>query len=135
MRSARYAAGSLLVALMACSNSSEVAAGPASPEISATEFEARATTAGLELTNHGQVDVYHRARDPLSLALSGPIPCLAPTNCPRVPAQGRATVPFAEAIVGYRPDTERAIVYWWHFVPQRDGSFGADEVRTIEVIF
>jgi hypothetical protein len=134
MRSVTYAASSFLIALVACSSSPEVAAGPASPEISGTEFEARATAAGLELTNHGQVDVYYRAWDPLSLALSDRIPCLAPTGCPRVPAQGRVTVPFEEAIVGYRPDTERAIVYWWHFVPQRDGSFGADEVSTTEVI-
>jgi hypothetical protein len=43
------------------------------------------------------------------------------------------TVPSEEAIVGYRPETQRAIVYWWHFVPQMDGSFVADEVRTMEL--
>jgi len=44
------------------------------------------------------------------------------------------TVPFEEAIVGYRPDTERATVYWWHFVRQSDGSLTPGDVRTIEVM-
>lgn len=135
MRSVDFAAGALIVALVACGNSPEVAAGPASPEIAGTDFEARATAPGLELTNHGSDAVYYRALDPLSLALSAPIPCETPTDCPRISPRSRVTVPFEEAIVGYRADTERALVYWWHFVPQRDGSVAADEVSTVEVIF
>jgi hypothetical protein len=45
------------------------------------------------------------------------------------------TVPFEEAIVGYRFDTQRATVYWWHFVQQPDGSFSSDQVRTVELAF
>jgi hypothetical protein len=45
------------------------------------------------------------------------------------------TVPFEEAIVGYRSDTERATVYWWRFVAQPGGSLTPDEVRTIELVF
>jgi hypothetical protein len=104
-------------------------------EVVGDELEARATADGLELTNRSGAPVYYRARDPLSLALSGPIPCLEPLDCPSVPAGGSVTVPFEEAIVGYRPDTEQALVHWWHFVQQPDGSAAADEVRTIEVSF
>jgi hypothetical protein len=77
--------------------------------------------------------VYYRARDPLTLALSDRIPCLEPLNCPSVPAGKRVTVPFEEAVVGYRPGTELVLVHWWHFVQR--GSAVADEVRTIEVAF
>jgi hypothetical protein len=50
-----------------------------------------------------------------------------------VPAGKRVTVPFEEAVVGYRPGTELVLVHWWHFVQR--GSAVADEVRTIEVAF
>jgi hypothetical protein len=63
---------------------------------------------------------------PCPLALADRIPCLAPDPCPHVPAQSRVTVPFEEAIVGYRFDTQRATVYWWHFVQQPDGSLSSD---------
>jgi hypothetical protein len=133
MHPATYAASPLLISLVACGSSPQPTT-PSSPGFTRTEFEARATADGVEFTNHGTTAVYYRARDPLSLALSDRIPCLAPAPCPRVPAQSRVTVPFEEAIVGYRSDTERALVYWWHFVPQVDGSFIADEVRTMEMI-
>lgn len=134
MRPATYTVSSLLITLVACGSSPQPAS-PSSPNITATEFEARITADGVEFTNQGAAAVYYRARDPLSLALSAPIPCLEPTPCPHVPAHSRVTVTFEEAIVGYRPETERATVYWWHFVPQLDGSVIADEVRTMEVAF
>jgi hypothetical protein len=135
MRPATHVVCSLLFALQACASSPELPAGPSTPGTSGTEFEARPTADGVEFTNHGAATIYYRAHDPMSLALSGPIPCLEPAHCPQVPAQSRVTVPSEEAIVGYRSDTERATVYWWHFVPQPDGSFAPDEVRTTEVIF
>lgn len=134
MRPATYAVTSLLITLAACGRSPEVSTGPSSLGITGTEFEARATADGVEFTNRSTAAVYYRARDPMSLALSDRIPCLEPARCPQVPAQSRVTVPFEEAIVGYRSDTEQATVYWWHFVSQVDGSIAADEVRTIEVI-
>jgi hypothetical protein len=135
MRLETYIASSLLITLMACASSPEVSAGPSTPAITDTEFEARPTVGGVEFTNHGAATIYYRAHDPMSLALSDRIPCLGPAHCPHVPAQSQVTVPFEEAIVGYRSDTKRATVYWWHFVPQPDGSLIPDEVRTIEVIF
>jgi len=135
MRRETYVTSSLLITLMSCASSPEVSAGPSTPGITGTEFEARPTADGVELTNHGAATVYYRAHDPMSLALSDRIPCLEPAHCPQVPAQSRVTLPFEEAIVGYRSDTPRATVYWWHFVPQPDGSLTPDEVRTIEVIF
>jgi hypothetical protein len=72
-------------------------------------------------------------RDPLSLALSDRIPCLEPASCPSVPARATVTVPFGRAIVGYRPDTERVLVYRWHFVQRPDGKPEADLVRTFEM--
>jgi hypothetical protein len=134
MRPETYVAGSLLSTLMACASSPEVSAGPSTPGITGTEFEACPTAEGVEFTNHGAATIHYRAHDPMSLALSDRIPCLELAHCPHVPAQSRVTVPFEEAIVGYRSDTKRATVYWWHFVPQPDGSLTPDEVRTIEVI-
>jgi hypothetical protein len=124
-----------ILLLCACAGPPEEPAEPSSPEFSAGDFEARATSEGLELVNHSPAAVYYRARDPLTLALSDRIPCLEPERCPSVPARGRVKVPFAEAIVGYRTETQRAEVYWWHFVPQPDGSVAADQVRTLEVVF
>ena len=135
MRPETYVASSLLITLVACAGSPEVPAGPSAPVIAGAQFEARPTADGLEFTNHGRATVYYRARDPMSLALSDRIPCLEPAHCPNVPPQSRVTVPFEEAVVGYRSDTERATVYWWHFIPQPDGSLTPDEVRTIQVIF
>ena len=123
----------LLIAAPACSGPPPVPADPSSVEILDELLEARATEAGLELTNHGDAPVYYRVRDPMSLALSDRIPCLEPLDCPNVPAGSRVTVPLEDAIVGYRPDTERALVHWWHFVQRGDGSVAADEVRTLEV--
>jgi hypothetical protein len=134
MRAETFLAAALLIALAGCAGPPEEPADPVAPGILQGQLEARATAKGLELTNHGTSPVYYRARDPLSLALSDRIPCLKRENCPSVPAQGRVTVPFEEAIVGYRPDTRRAEVYWWHFVAQPGGSYGADLVRTLEVV-
>jgi hypothetical protein len=130
-----YIAGALMIALTACSAPPEESADLGITEIISGDFEARATSAGLELTNHSVDPVYYRARDPLSLALSGRVPCQGPEGCPRVAAHSRLTVPFNDAIVGYRSDTRQAEVYWWHFVQQPDGSVAADEVRTLEVVF
>lgn len=135
MRPETYVASALLITLVACASSPEVTAGPSSPGVTGTEFEARPTADGVEFTNHGPATVYYRAHDPTSLALSDRIPCLGPAHCPHVPAQSRVTVPFEEAIVGYRSDTERATVYWWRFVAQPDGSLSPDEVRTLELVF
>jgi hypothetical protein len=125
----------LLAALTACAGPPPTPADPSSVEIVGDELEARATADGLELTNHDDAPVYYRARDPLTLALSDRIPCLEPHDCPSVPAGGRITVPFEEAVVGYRPGTDLVLVHWWHFVQRGDGSAVADEVRTIEVAF
>jgi hypothetical protein len=134
MRPATYAICALLIMDGACGSSPDIAAGPSASGLTSSEFEVRATSDGVEFTNHSPSAIYYRARDPLSLALSDRIPCLAPDPCPHVPARSRVTVPFEEAIVGYRSDTQRATVHWWHFVPRADGSFTADEVRTIEVM-
>ena len=125
----------LLATLAACASPAPAPVDPSAVEILESELEARATADGLELTNHGDAPVYYRARDPLTLALSDRIPCLAPLSCPSVPAASRVTVPFEEAVVGYRPDTKRVLVHWWHFVQRGDGSAAADEVRTLEVAF
>ena len=135
MRAGTTPTTALLIALAACAGPSPVPADPSSVEVLNGELEARATAAGLELTNRGDAPVYYQARDPLSLALSGPVPCLEPLGCPSVPAGARITVAFEEAVVGYRPDTKRALVHWWHFVQRGDGSVAADEVRTLEVAF
>jgi hypothetical protein len=135
MRREPYFATALLTLLCACAGPPEEPAEPSNPGLSGGGFEARATSNGLELINHGAAAVYYRARDPLTLALSDRIPCLQPARCPSVPARGRVTVPFTEAIVGYRTDTRRAEVYWWHFVAQPNGSVAADQVRTLEVVF
>jgi hypothetical protein len=123
----------LLLAVAACAGSTEPLPGPSIPSSTEAELEIRATSGGLELTNNGPATIYYQARDPLSLALSGPVPCLDPVPCPHVPARDRLTVPFEQAIVGYHSRTERATVYWWHFLPQPDGSVAPDEVRTQEV--
>jgi hypothetical protein len=135
MRHGRTLTATLLAALAACAGPPPTPVDTSSVEILGGELEARATADGLELTNHDDAPVYYRARDPLTLALSDRIPCLEPLDCPTVPAGGRVTVPFEEAVVGYRPDTELVLVHWWHFVQRGDGSAVADEVRTIEVAF
>jgi hypothetical protein len=135
MRAGTTLTTALLIAVAGCAGPAPVPADPSSVEVLEGELEARPTAEGLELTNHGDAPVYYRARDPLSLALSDRIPCLEPLDCPRVPAQSRVTVPFEEAIVGYRRDTRQALVHWWHFVQRADGSVAADEVRTLEVAF
>lgn len=123
----------LLIALAACSGPPPEPVDPSSVETLDGEFEARATGRGLELINPGESPVYYRARDPLSLALSDRIPCLEPANCPSVAAGAQVTVPFEDAVVGYRPDTRHILVHWWHFVQRGDGSVAADRVRTLEV--
>ena len=125
----------LLIALAACGGPPPTPADPSSVEIVGDDLEARATADGLELTNTSDAPVYYRARDPLSLALSDRIPCLDPLDCPSVPAGRRVTVPFEQAVVGYRSDTELVLVHWWHFVQRGDGSAVADDVRTVEVAF
>ena len=125
----------LLITLAACSGPPAEPVNPASVEFTDGEVGARATSEGLEITNTTDAPVYYRARDPLTLALSDRIPCLEPTDCPSVPARGQVTVPFEQAIVGYRQETERALVYWWHFLRRPDGSVQADKVRTFEIVF
>ena len=117
----------------ACAGPQPEPVDPSAIETLAGELEARPTADGLELVNKGDAPVYYRARDPLTLALSDQIPCAMPTNCPSVPAGSRVTVAYGDAIAGYRPGTERALVHWWHFVQRGDGSVAADEVRTLEV--
>jgi hypothetical protein len=134
MRHLAKLATALLTALAGCAGPPPTPADPSSVEIVGDELEAWGTPDGLELTNRGDAPVYYRARDPLTLALSAPIPCLEPLDCPSVPAGRRITVAFEEAIVGYRPETELALVHWWHFVQRGDGSAVADEVRTVEVV-
>jgi hypothetical protein len=135
MRDGTTLTTTLLIALAACAGPPPTPADPSSVEIVGDDLQARATPEGLELTNRGDAPVYYRARDPLTLALSDRIPCAEPLNCPSVAAGGQVTVPFDEAIVGYRPETELALVHWWHFVQRGDGSAVADEVRTVEVAF
>jgi hypothetical protein len=135
MRSGTKLPATLLIALAACADPPPTPADPLSVEIVGDELEARATPDGLELTNRGDAPVYYRARDPLTLALSDRIPCAEPLNCPRVPPGDRVTVPFEEAVVGYRPETKLVLVHWWHFVQRGDGPAVADEVRTLEVAF
>jgi hypothetical protein len=133
MHPGAYVARAFLIAVAACAGSPEPLPGPSVPSSTEAELQIRATADGLELTNNGPTTIYYQARDPLSLALSGPIPCLDPGSCLHVPARDRVTVPFEQAIVGYRAETARATVYWWHFLPQPDGSVAPDEVRTLEV--
>jgi hypothetical protein len=133
MHPGTYVAHACLIAVAACAGSQEALPGPSMPSSTEVELQIRATVDGLELTNNGPTTIYYQARDPLSLALSSPIPCLDPVPCPHVPARDRVTVPFEQAIVGYRAGTARATVYWWHFLPQPDGSVAPDEVRTLEV--
>ena len=35
----------------------------------------------------------------------------------------------ATAIVGFRPDAEEAILYWWHLIPTEGDEFTVDEIR------
>jgi hypothetical protein len=135
MRRGPMLPAALLLTLAGCGGPPPTPVDPSSVEVVADELGARVTPDGLELVNHGSAPVYYRARDPETLALSAPVPCLEPTDCPSVAAGATVTVPFEEAIVGYRPDTEHALVHWWHFVQQPDGSAAADEVRTLEVAF
>lgn len=135
MRPGTTLLATLLIALVACAGPPPTPADPSSVEILGDELDARATSDGLELTNSGDAPVYYRARDPLTLALSDRIPCAEPVDCPRVPAGDRITVPFEDAVVGYRAETKLVLVHWWHFVQRGDGSAVADEVRTIEVAF
>jgi hypothetical protein len=135
MRSETPFAAALLIAIAACAGPPEEPADPASPTLIAGDFEARQTDRGVEFSNNSAATVYYRARDPLTLALTDRVPCLSPERCPSVPAQSKVTVPFDEAVVGYRPETRTAEVYWWHFVRQPDGSLAADQVRTLEVVF
>jgi hypothetical protein len=135
MRPGTTLPATLLIALAACAGPPPTPADPSSVEIVGDELDARATADGLELTNSGDAPVYYRARDPLTLALSDRIPCAEPLGCPRVPAGSRVTVPFEEAVVGYRAETKLVLVHWWHFVQRGDGSAVADEVRTLEVAF
>lgn len=135
MRPGTTRTAALLIAITACGGPQPVPADPSSVEILDGELEARATADGLELTNRADAPVYYRARDPLTLALSDRIPCLGPLNCPSVAAGARVTVPFQEAVVGYRSDTKLVLVHWWRFVEGGDGSVAADEVRTLEVAF
>lgn len=130
-----YLARALLIALAACAAPPEESADPVTTEIISGDFEARPTRSGLELINHTAAPVYYRARDPLTLALSDAVPCRQAEGCPSVSANSRVTVPFEDAIVGYRADTRRAEVYWWHFVQRPDGSVAADQVRTLEIAF
>lgn len=135
MRHVRTLAAPLLAALAGCAGPPPTPVDTSSVEILGDELEARATADGLELTNRDDAPVYYRARDPQALALSDGIPCLEPLDCPSVPAGASVTVPFDEAVVGYRPGTELVLVHWWHFVQRGDGTAVADEVRTIEVAF
>jgi hypothetical protein len=135
MRPGTTPTATLLLALAACGGPPPTPADPSSVEILGDELEARANADGLELTNSGDAPVYYRARDPLTLALSDRIPCFEPLDCPSVPAGGRVTVPFEEAVIGYRPETELVLVYWWYFMQRGDGSAVADDVRTVEVAF
>ncbi len=131
----RALTSALLALLAACAGPQPEPADPSAVEQVGEELQARTTADGLELTNNGDAPVYYRARDPQSLALSDQIPCADPANCASVAARSRVTVPFEESVVGYRPDTELALVHWWHFVQRGDGSVAADEVRTVEVVF
>jgi hypothetical protein len=54
--------------------------------------------------------------------------CRNPDACPRVDP-GEIEMLQVTAIVGFRPDAEEAILYWWHLIPTEGDEFTVDEIR------
>ena len=55
-------------------------------------------------------------------------PCTNPDGCLRVDP-GKIEMLQVTAIVGFRPDAEEAILYWWHLIPTEGDEFTVDEIR------
>jgi hypothetical protein len=60
--------------------------------------------------------------------------CTDPTRCRGVAPGGDTLLPY-EAVSGYGPGAETALVYWWHLEPKLGGGFIPDTIRVETVHF
>lgn len=90
----------------------------------------QATDAQVEIQNSRSNTVFFGMleRQFSATALFGP--CTDPDTCPQV-APGQTLRVDQDQIGGIEGDSEEAIFFWWELVPDGDGGFEPDEVRSI----
>src|SRR5215207_1926102 len=114
----------LLLIAAACSGSSS----PPDPGPSA-QVAVAPVAGGLRLRNDTDQPIAYTVFERGVLARFAP--CLDPgPGCVRLAPGASAVVPYAE-MGGYHPGATKAIVYWWHVVPDGAGSYRAGEIRSV----
>jgi hypothetical protein len=84
---------------------------------------------GLTAVNRTGRPIYYFISESQTAQLIFWAPCDDPERCKSIPAKSTVTIPFSE-IVGWKPESEEAILYWWHLVQVRDGKYVFDSVRS-----
>ena len=94
--------------------------------------EARLEEGGIRVSNKTDRAIYWTAFDRDALALLLWAPCTDPSTCPRIGSGRTVLIPFDEVGV-WGPASREAVFYWWYLVPDDDGGYEPDEIRSIVV--
>ncbi|MHB1223471.1 MAG: hypothetical protein ACYC2G_05410 [Gemmatimonadaceae bacterium] len=123
-----FALSALLLATASCGQESATAVtSPAVNETATDTVLASRVDGGVRLTNEGTRPVAYAVWNPDWLALFGPCASTGP-DCPRLAPGASVFVPDA-AIDGLTDGSARAVVRWWHVIPDGAGGFRADVVH------
>jgi hypothetical protein len=100
---------------------------PAVNETATDTVLASRVAGGVRLSNEGTRPVAYAVWNPDWLALFGPCADTGP-DCPRLAPRATVFVPDS-AIDGLTDGSTRAVVRWWHVVPDGAGGYRADVVH------
>jgi hypothetical protein len=92
------------------------------------------TGSELVLENTGGRTIYYFTIEQRMAARVLWAPCTDPVRCAGVPPGQRRSLPH-DSVAGFAPESEVALVYWWHLEPASGGVFAPDSVRVETVRF
>lgn len=115
-----------LVVVLAANGCSSVSGPSSTDHIGATARNGR-----LEIRNNSDQPTFVFLIGREAAAYTDWIACADPGACAPIPAGGRQLLPYPSSQIG--ADEHEALVFWWHSVRDRGGSFRPDSIRALIV--
>jgi hypothetical protein len=90
---------------------------------------ARATTLGIDATNHTRRPIFYTAVERNHLALYDYVPCTDETRCETIAPGASRIVPWSQ-VVFYSPGVKEYVFLWWQASPEGATSLSGSVVVT-----
>ena len=86
----------------------------------------------IRMENRSGATIHTFVVESRTLTIIDWLPCTDPLRCPGISA-GRDSTMLYSKIVGYEPDAEEAVLYWWHLVPGQGTALRPDSIRIVRI--